>query len=220
MTVLDSHGGAIMAFDTGPGNMLMDRACELLLEKPYDENGENARLGRINNDWLKDLSLHPYFQRTPPKTTGREQFGYAFADKEIDQARRRGLSPQDILTTLTALTASTISTAYKEFILPEAKIERLVVGGGGADNAYLLELLAQAFPHPVKISRHEEFGISTKFKEALLFALLAYTTYFGVPNNVPACTGASRRVCLGKIVSLPASASIGERSFPGIGKRR
>lgn len=201
LTVVNEHGRARMAFDTGPGNMLIDRGAEFWFGKTFDEGGKIGSTGKVDQDWLGELLAHPYFGRKPPKTTGRELFGSKFFDtRVITDVKAKGLKPEDALATLTALTASSIASAYREHVISQIKIERLVLGGGGADNPFLVDLLEKSWPHPVDVKRHEDFGISTKFKEALLFALLAYTTYFGVPNNVPSCTGATRSVCLGKLV--------------------
>ncbi len=199
ITVLDNYGRAQLAFDTGPGNMLIDRAASRLFNRDFDESGKLAQSGSVDRDWLDALLKHPYFQKLPPKTTGREEFGYTVADNLLSEAMHRGLAPSDCIATLTALTAKAISEAYRTFIQPTNQLEQLVLGGGGAENSALVDNLRSFWPHPIQIKRHEDFGISTKFKEALLFALLAYTTYFGVPNNVPQCTGAKRRVCLGKV---------------------
>ncbi|HEY9785491.1 MAG TPA: anhydro-N-acetylmuramic acid kinase [Candidatus Obscuribacterales bacterium] len=201
LTVIGDKGRAIMAFDTGPGNMLIDRACEVLFQTSYDEGGRIAFCGNTDEVLLAELMGHPYFQRKPPKTTGRELFGNKYFDLKIGSAmKERNLKNNDLVATITSLTARSIAEAYKSFVLDEQRLKRLVLGGGGADNPYLVEKIRQYWPHELEILRHEDFGISTKFKESLLFALLAYTTYFGIPNNVPSCTGASRQVCLGKIV--------------------
>lgn len=199
ITVLDSHGQAQLAFDTGPGNMLVDRATSKLFDREFDQGGKIAKSGAIDRYWLDELMKHPYFHKFPPKTTGREDFGYTVADNLVSEATHRGLAPSACIATLTALTAKAIAEAYGRFIQPTNQLKLLVLGGGGAENAALVDNLRSFWPHQIQIKRHEDFGISTKFKEALLFALLAYTTYFGVPNNVPQCTGAKRRVCLGKI---------------------
>lgn len=199
ITIINARGEASVAFDTGPGNMLIDRVSEVLFGKKFDENGELAAEGKIAEDWLQLELEHPYFQQEPPKTTGRELFSFAFADRLIEEGHKQDLSDHDIVATVTALTAASIADGYKRFVLPSTRIERLVLGGGGADNPTLCKMLQERWPHPIKLMRHEDFGISTKFKEALLFALLAYTTHFGIPNNVPRCTGATTRVCLGKI---------------------
>lgn len=199
ITIIDSHGHASVAFDTGPGNMMMDRLAHLLFKKPFDDNGALAAGGKVDEEWLASELSHPYFAQEPPKTTGRELFTFAFADRLIAEGHKRGLSDHDVIATVTALTAASIADAYRRFVMPKVKIERLVLGGGGADNPTLCSMMQSRWPHEIRLLRHEDFGISTKFKEALLFALLAYTTHFGIPNNVPRCTGATTRVCLGKI---------------------
>lgn len=199
ITVIDEHGEANMAFDTGPGNMIVDRAAQALFDCEYDQGGRLASQGTIDERWLSKMLEHPYFRVAPPKTTGREVFGHAYADQLIADGRQRRLSPSDIMATLTALTARSIMESYVRFVEPAVEIKRLVLGGGGTENEELRRFLADCWPHKIEICRHEDFGISTKFKEALLFALLAYTSFFRIPNNVPRCTGASRQVCLGKL---------------------
>lgn len=199
LTVIDAAGEAVMAFDTGPGNMIADRAAEILFNCPFDAGGQLAGRGRIEESWLCELLEHPYFSAAPPKTTGREVFGQAYADRLIAEGKEKGLSNYDIMATLTALTPMSVVESYIRFVEPETRINRLILGGGGTDNEAIRRLLADFWPQAVTLHRHEDFGISTKFKEALLFALLAYTSFFGIPNNVPRCTGASRRTCLGKL---------------------
>jgi anhydro-N-acetylmuramic acid kinase len=202
LTLIDGKGVAVTAFDTGPGNMLIDRAMIRLYGEDFDRNGDTGKSGKVDAKLLERLFAHPYFHQAPPKTTGRELFGDSYADDLIDQARESGISNADLVATLTALTARSIASGYSDFAMPHCRVDRLILGGGGADNAHLVELIKQYWPHPIKIMRHEDCGISTKFKESLLFALLAYTTYHGIPNSVPACTGAAKSVCLGKL-SLP-----------------
>jgi anhydro-N-acetylmuramic acid kinase len=199
LTVLNSHGEALMAFDTGPGNVLLDRACQRLLDKPFDDNGKIAAAGKVHEEWLAEILENEYFGKRPPKTTGRELFGNPFADDLMAQAGRRGLSNEDTIATLTALTAASIAAAYDRFVKPQQPLDTLVLGGGGAENVTLLKSLSGRWTGKLNLKRHEDYGVSTKFKEALLFALLAYTTHFGIPNNVPRCTGATERVCLGSI---------------------
>ena len=189
-----------MAFDTGPGNMIIDYAAKKLFACEYDDMGQHASLGQVAQGLLRELLNHPYFQLPPPKTTGRELFGESTADEMLALASKENLSNNDTMATLTALTAQSIAHAYKTFVLPKQKISRLILGGGGTYNLCLKDMLLSAWPHKIDIFSHEDFGVSTKFKEALLFALLAYTTYFGIPNNVPSCTGAKRKTCLGKLL--------------------
>ena len=200
ITVIDERGEAIMAFDTGPANVLIDEAVRLLFDREFDPQGEIAASGVVQQKLLSQLTHHPYLTLTPPKTTGREIFGRAFAAQYINDWQAADVSPADIVATLTAFTAASVAQAYTDFVRPRQKLERLVLGGGGVDNKTLVAMLAEGWPDPLVILGHEDFGVSAKFKEALLFALLAYTTYFEIPNNVPACTGATRKVCLGKIV--------------------
>lgn len=200
ITVLSPGGEAIMAFDTGPANVLIDEAMRILFGKEFDEGGAVAGSGSINEGALDYLLQEEYFHLVPPKTTGRELFGRKRAGEIVDRLRAEKLEAADIVATLTALTARSIALAYKDSVSSRVKIRKLVLGGGGAENPVLTALLQKYWDGELELYRHEDYGISTKFKEALLFALLAYTTYFSIPNNVPCCTGASRRVCLGKIV--------------------
>jgi anhydro-N-acetylmuramic acid kinase len=201
ITILSKDGIAELAFDTGPANMIMDRVTQQLFGAEYDKAGALARSGKINEAWLSELLSHPYYSRRPPKTTGRELFGHQFADNVIAESRQRKVSKEDLLATVTALTARSIADAYKNHVLDKIQIERMILGGGGADNTFLIEQLQESCPKEIAFLKHEDLGISAKFKESFLFALLAFTTYLGIPNNVPACTGAKRRVCLGKVVA-------------------
>ncbi len=189
-----------MAFDTGPGNVLIDEAARLLFDRQFDQGGEIAARGTVREKLLKSLKAHPYLALSPPKTTGREDFGRNFAAQYINDWQAADVAAEDIVATLTAFTAESVALAYSDFVRPRTTLTRLVLGGGGADNKTLVSMLGAAWPDKLEILDHEQFGLSSKFKEALLFALLAYTTYFEIPNNVPACTGAKRKACLGKIV--------------------
>jgi len=200
LTVLSAQGKAEMAFDTGPANMVLDGLAQILLQQPFDRDGAVAARGRVDEPLLEELLSEPYFRRSPPKTTGRELFGQQYVDRIIHHAQKRELNERDLLATATALTAYSIGQAYERFVADKILIERLILGGGGSDNSFLVKQLRFAWPHPVNFIRHETLGISTKFKESLLFALLAFTTYYGIPNNVPGCTGAKKRLCLGKII--------------------
>ncbi len=157
-----------------------------------------AAAGSANDTLLTELMRHKYLRRRPPKTTGREDFGTAFTDDLYRRATRRRIEPVDILATVTAFTALTIMDAYRR-LLP-GPVDETILCGGGARNETLLWML-RAGLHPTKVRVMDEFGISADAKEAVSFAILAYETIRGQPNNVPSATGANRPVVLGKIVS-------------------
>ncbi|MFA6990196.1 MAG: anhydro-N-acetylmuramic acid kinase, partial [Candidatus Gastranaerophilaceae bacterium] len=186
------------AFDTGPGNVLIDYFTNKFFNMSYDRNGDIAKSGKIDTEWLNWLLENPYLKLKPPKTTGRELFGENYAESILSNAPYK---PEDVIATITAFTAKTIKNAYTDFVFPKTKIDEIVLGGGGAYNKTLISLLNKEFDYNIKIKTHEDFGISNKFKEAIAFALLAYTSYYGIPNNVPSCTGAIKKVVLGKIIN-------------------
>lgn len=187
-----------LAFDTGPGNALIDIAVTRLTEgaQTYDRDGIIARRGKIAGSWLEDLMAHPYYERQPPKTTGRELFGTAAALKLVDQGFALGLDGADVVATLTALTATTIADAYQRYA--PAQLGEVIVGGGGARNPALMEMLSTQLGG-IPVVTHEAVGIDTDYKEALVFALLAYETWHGRPGNLPVFTGARHPVILGQI---------------------
>ena len=195
-------GGArtdILAFDTGPGNMMIDRIASLASggKKHMDAGGRLAAKGRVDVPLLASLMNHRFLRRPPPKSTGREEFGYALADRVYDCGRQAGLAPADILATVTALTAESIAEAYRRF-LPRMPDE-VILCGGGARNRTLRVRLAKTLA-PARVTVSDEFGISADAKEAVSFAILARETILGRCGNVPAATGARRPVILGKVV--------------------
>ena len=189
---------AVIAFDTGPGNMLIDAAVNSATdgEQTYDEDGAWAASGKVDRALLAELMAHPFLSRRPPKTTGREQFGVHYANELWSRAQSQGISDADLVATLTAFTAESIADAYRRF-LPQMPDE-VILGGGGAKNPILLALLREALD-PIAVTTHEALGIPDDAKEALAFAVLAYETLHGRAGNLPNCTGASRRTVLGKI---------------------
>lgn len=186
----------IVAFDTGPGNMVIDEIVRIisggLLD--YDKDGVIAGKGRVNKQLLELVLSHPYFSLPYPKTTGREVFGKVFSGDLYNKGKNLGLSDEDIVATATCLTAYSISQAIYPF-----NIDELVVGGGGAYNRSLLKMLKDLLPG-TEIRTHEDFGIPNQAKEALAFAILANEVIFNSPNNVPSATGAVRKVVMGKIL--------------------
>ena len=189
----------VLAFDTGPGNMVIDGMMRLITKgkRQYDREGATAAKGEVHEGLLKEMLRHPFFRRRPPKTTGREQFGQQYCEWLYDKARRERLLPEDMVATATAFTAASIALAYRKF-LPRLPDE-MILCGGGAHNTTLVRMLQQRLAG-VTIRAMDEFGISVDAKEAVSFALLAYAAIRGYANNIPAATGASEPVVMGKIV--------------------
>ena len=183
-------------FDTGCGNIMIDYCMNKLYNMPYDKDGEIGASGTISEYWLNCLLEDEYYYNTPPKTTGREYFSPKYIENILKIAPPE---KQDIIATLTALTAKTIAQAYERFVYPNAHINQVIVGGGGAYNKFLMKLLRNYLPKHIELKTHEDFGISNNYKEAMAFALLGYCTYYKIPNNVPSCTGADKSIVMGKI---------------------
>jgi anhydro-N-acetylmuramic acid kinase len=190
---------AMLAFDTGPGNALIDYAVWRLTggAARFDADGTLASAGRVDDGLLSDLLAEPYFLAQPPKSTGRELFGAQFADPLITRAQASGLGLSDIVATLTAFTAHSIADQYRRFL--PGPPDEVVVGGGGARNPALMRLLSELLD-PAQIRLHEDFGLPSLGREAVYFALMGHEALFGRPNTVPGCTGALRSVVMGKIV--------------------
>lgn len=193
-----SHSHPTFGFDTGPGNMMIDYCMQKFFNMPYDKDGKIAKSGNISSSWLDCLLQDEYYFRNPPKTTGREYFSRQYIENALRFAPE---NPADVIATLTALTAKTIAQAYERFIYPELDIEEAVIGGGGAYNPQLMKYLRQYLPAEINLKTHEDYGISSNFKEVMAFAVLGYCCYYGIPNNLPECTGANKRVITGKITN-------------------
>lgn len=196
-------GKDIIAFDTGPGNMLIDGAMAALFDRPMDENGDVAASGKVDEVLLSELMAHHYLDADPPKSTGREMFGAYFLQELLD--RHRAMPKENLIATLTAFTARSIADAYRRFVFPGyPQISEVVLGGGGVYNRTLMRMLkdslVDAGPSDLKLKTHEDFGVPDKYKEALAFAILAWATMQELPGNIPSCTGADRAVVLGKMV--------------------
>jgi len=191
----------IVAFDTGPGNMLIDAAVNLLTsgKKQFDPDGSIAAKGQTNKELLSELMAHPFITGSPPKTTGREEFGVHFAQKYVEKAKMQGIIDLDILATFTEFTAKSIYENYKKFIFPKHNIHELILSGGGIYNSTLVKKIKRYFQN-VSITKIDEYGINSDAKEAVAFAVLANETLMGNPNNVPNVTGARNPVILGKII--------------------
>jgi anhydro-N-acetylmuramic acid kinase len=189
----------VLAFDTGPGNMLIDHAVRRATggRWDYDRDGRLASQGEVDEALLEELMSHAYLNRSPPKTTGREQFGAQFGDRVWRQGEAKGLAGRDMVATLTAFTARSIAHAYRCYLPP---VQEVILGGGGCHNPVLRRMIERDLASPW-VFLHEDFGLSSDAKEALAFAVLAYETWHGRPGNLPSATGASHRVVLGKIAS-------------------
>ena len=207
MTVLPGDEGpeAVYAFDTGPGNMIIDAVVSALTggEKTYDAGGAMASEGKVDGELLAMLQQDPYYTLPLPKTTGRELFGVQYVEKILDYRREHSLSNADLLATVTDLTAWSIVDAYARYVLPKRQATELVVGGGGSYNATLLGFLRERFaPYGVQVRTQEDLGWSSDAKEAVAFAIMADCCVREKPNVLPSVTGARAAAIMGKI-SLP-----------------
>lgn len=187
----------VSAFDTGPGNMMIDEAMRRLYGKEYDEDGNTARSGQINEAMLDELMAAPYITTRPPKSTGREMFGQARTAALLE--KYRNVSKEDIICTLTAFTAESIALNIHAF---SGSCEELIAAGGGAHNHTLLAMLAKKLPES-KVLTQEDLGFSSDAKEAVAFAILGNETLHNHYANMVSATGASTKVILGNITPKP-----------------
>jgi anhydro-N-acetylmuramic acid kinase len=190
-----------LAFDTGPGNMLMDEAVRHFTagQQHYDIDGRLAAQGTVHQGVLMELLQHPFLHQPPPKATGREMFGKLLWHSLQERLSHLGLRPADVVRTCTAFTAASIVHNYERFIFPHWAISEVVVCGGGARNPVLMAMLRERL-QPRMVTTPEDYGYPNDALEALLFAMLAHETLAGYPGNIPRATGARRPVILGKIV--------------------
>lgn len=192
-----------LAFDTGPGNVLVDWFARFATggRLTYDHDGVLAQQGQVDEERVARWLAYDYFRRPPPKTTGREFFSAALAESWRDEAIAAGARPVDYVATVTAFTAASIADAYARFA--PGPVAQVVVAGGGAQNPVLMShlrvRLTHALGHPVDVCTHAALGIAAEAKEPLTFALLAYLCAMGVPGNLPSCTGAAGERVLGQI---------------------
>ncbi len=187
----------LVAFDTGPGNMLIDAFAALATGgvQTFDEDGRLAAAGTVDEGLLREWLSDPYFAEPPPKTTGRERFGAQFARRVV--ADHPGHRPVDLVATATALTARSIAGAYRDHLRPRGPVDEVVVGGGGAANPTLMAWLRRELPG-VPVRTHEELGIPSQAKECLAIALIANDALLGLPTNASGATG-GRPTVLGKV---------------------
>ncbi len=203
LTAIPAGAGAdeIVAFDTGPGNMVIDAVTDQLFGKPFDRDGKIAASGRVLSPVIDRLLRKDFFLRRPPKTAGREEFGREFVReflRECGRARK-----QDVAATATQLTAQSIADAIFRFVYdpePKATFSELIVSGGGARNRTLMKMLSACMtPGRIRVVSSDELGLPSDAKEAVAFAVLAYETWNRRASNVPSATGAKRPAVLGKI---------------------
>lgn len=196
----------VIAFDTGPGNMVIDAVAEELFGVSFDRGGKLASKGTPIDSVVKELLRDPFFRQRPPKTAGREQFGRKFVAKFLRLCGRK--DKHDVIATATALTARSIGEAIKKFVLPDqssrsagrGRFRELIASGGGTKNATLMRLIAEELSDlKIKVRNSDRLGLPSQAKEAVAFALLACETWHRQPSNVPSATGAKRPTILGKI---------------------
>ncbi len=198
VTVLPGNCTApdVVAFDTGPGNMLVDGLMQRFYRRQFDRGGETARRGNVLPGLLRRLAGHPYFRRKPPKSTGREMFGELLIEEILSRAK--GERAEDVIHTVALLTPLAVFDAYERFIRRRLPVDEIIVSGGGARNLFFLESLRELFGG-VAVGTADAYGISGDAKEAICFAILANETIAGHPANLPRATGARRPVVLGAV---------------------
>ena len=203
ITVLPAGGKAddVVAFDSGPGCLLVDCMMQVMTlgKQSYDKNGELAATGKANEYLMQELLKHAYIQRSPPKSTGREEFGMKFSERLYEHGIRRGIKPTDVLRTATEFTAITIADAFKRFVTPHWKLEEAVLSGGGSLNPLLVNRLRQELGSSVKVVTTDEYGLPSRSKEAVCIAILAREAIMGRAGNLPRASGAVHARVLGQI---------------------
>ncbi|MDR2347260.1 MAG: anhydro-N-acetylmuramic acid kinase [Bifidobacteriaceae bacterium] len=191
----------MMAFDCGPGNVMIDHAMMRLYSRAYDTDGEVAAKGSVVPELLTGLMNHPFFKRPVPRCAWRLDFGADYADTILHKYRM--LSSEDLVATITRFSAEAIISSYLEFVVPKQDVTQIVVSGGGVRNATLMRLITEMLPSGVALVLSDEYGMPTQFKEAIKFATLASATLISNANNIPAACGAARFGVLGKLVQAP-----------------
>jgi len=202
--------GDVLAFDTGPANMIVDACMQRLYSRRFDKGGAVAARGRVIADVVAKLMQGSYFSALPPKSCGREEYGAVFVARFVAMCEKAGARKQDVIATATAFTSETVLDAYRRFCWPHlgqraplARATEMFVAGGGARNTTLMQMLRDGFAGlGVKVGTTEALGVATEAKEAAAFALMGWLTWHGLPGNVPSATGASRAVVLGKVTRV------------------
>jgi len=192
----------VFAFDTGPGNMIVDALVESFTRgrQRYDRDARMALRGKTISALLQKMMREPYLRKAPAKTTGREQFGRGYAEEILAWGKRHRARPEDLVRTATLFTSLSIVDAFRGFILPRARVNEMIVAGGGARNPLMIAQLAAGLPG-VEMIPADRFGVRAEAKEAFAFAVLAYEAFHGRTNNLPSATGARHAAVLGKLVN-------------------
>ncbi|MBI1388871.1 MAG: anhydro-N-acetylmuramic acid kinase [bacterium] len=188
--------GSVIAFDCGPGNMVMDAIMRRMTGEPFDENGRLAASGKVIPALLEEALKHPFFQQAPPKATGHEDFGELYADWFITHSNHA--STPDLMATAMELTAQSITHALREFVIDESPARTVILSGGGAMNAALIERL-RGLSKDLVWRKSDEYGFAGAAKEAMGFAILGFAALHGTPNTIPSATGAAHAVVAGEI---------------------
>ena len=203
VTALKAAAGPedVVAFDTGPGNMMIDACVNILTGgvQSFDAAGAMAARGAVHEGLLAEMKAHPFLAKPLPKTTGREEFGFDYTAGLVEKYLRQGVGEYDLLATFTAFTAESIALGYRRFIFPRLKVDEIIISGGGSHNKTLVNMLKTLLPGAAFMTG-EALGIPGDAKEAVSFALLANEAISGHANNLPGVTGASRSVIMGKIL--------------------
>lgn len=193
VTVLDKKIKPI-AFDIGPGNALIDLISRLSFKKDFDQNGKLAKKGKVDFKLVERALRDPYFKKRPPKSTGKEHFNENFIKKYFSKIKKK----EDKLATVTFFSAKVIEKAFHDFIFPKYNVKEIIISGGGIRNKTLINHIRKLLPN-VRLVASDKYKMPFEYKEAILFALLGYTCFKQIPNNIPSCTGARKKVILGKI---------------------
>jgi len=190
----------VRAFDTGPGNMIIDALIHHFSEgrEDYDPGGARAGRGTVAPALLTWLMTHEYVRRAPPKTTGREVFGPPMTEALLQHLKGQTLAPEDVLATVTAFTAESVAYNFREFVLPHQPLDEVLICGGGAHNATLMQMLKERLA-PIRVGTVAEAGIPVDAREVACVGIIGNETLLGEPGNVPSATGAARRVVMGQI---------------------
>jgi anhydro-N-acetylmuramic acid kinase len=203
----DADREKMMAFDTGPGNVMIDHAMGRFYGKDYDADGATAATGTADEAMLAELKQHPFFARPVPRSAWRLDFGADYADGFLE--RYAHLAPQDIVATFTEFTAWAILQSIRDNVPGFAGVTEIIASGGGVRNATLMAKLEERFAaEGIELTTSDKYGIPPQFKEAVKFATLAYANLFDLATNIPHASGAKRFATLGKLVKAPSQTKV------------